>query len=164
MRLILHSTMLVFLITFCRNSDVSAQQQSLQERIYEKCLPAARKTMSEGASRYYCNCYADSVNRFYAAEKYIPQKDTLKSVADSCLGKTQSVYQEKTFEMRWNEESKNKFLVSCENELEGSTVNALIYCNCVLDKIMAVYSDPQQFYHLSAEEKNTISSECIDQK
>ena len=152
-----------FFIQFMGVFPVLAQEE-LKDKVYLKCLSEARKTMSEGASRYYCTCYSDQVYEQYANAHRIPSEDTLKSYADSCIVKTKETYLEKTFLMVWDPYYQNSFLESCISTLKGSSIDAEVYCNCALEKIMILYPDPQAVYTIPEEVMDKIAIECLEEK
>lgn len=63
----------------------------------------------------------------------------------------------------WDEQTKAAFVTNCTNEAKARMDEdaAKEYCNCMLDKIVARYSNPADANNMTIQETQDMARECV---
>lgn len=132
-----------------------------QQKIRQDCMKEASSALIPGAANDYCDCYLSSFLQHYPDRSTAVQDSVLIRISDACMEMVKYRYPGGPFIERWTEDSRSAFVSSCKRKLSGTKVNADNYCNCMLEKVIAIQPDPRLVQSIEQLILDQFALECL---
>lgn len=130
-------------------------------KLSSDCIQTAQTFFIPGAAADYCSCYLDLFFQNHPGPGSSVSDSMLVQYSETCIVEVKHRYPGGPFIESWNEDSKASFIAGCKRTLNGSSVNAELYCPCMLEKLMKFQPDPRLVNMVEQSVLDKFASECL---
>lgn len=118
----------------------------------------------------YCSCMLTKIMKKYPSptDALNIDQDWMKSEATKCLGSTEKDDKKKPKKKKqsknatWAKEYQDNFLTTCIESSKGeASIDGPSYCNCMLEKIMVKYPNPNNLEEMDEDWMVKEAAKCL---